>query len=159
MAEIEFAGMTFKGGKMFVVLTALSTLGGALWGGFEFYKDYMDMKEIVQNIDVGAIEARNNEIEIKLEEAIEYTRDIKGSLRTDIDRIERVTDATSARVKNVQDDIDERLREVSNLTRETEKDVRDQMRNLENRIEADMEKLEADLEEKVQKALDNPLAN
>jgi len=159
MAEIEFAGMTFKGGKMFVVLTALSTLGGALWGGFEFYKDYMDMKEIVQNIDVGAIEARNNEIEIKLEEAIAYTRDIKDSLRTDIDRIERVTDATSARVKKVQDDIDERLREVSNLTRETEKDVRDQMRNLENRIEADMEKLEASLEEKVQKALDNPLAN
>jgi len=159
MAEIEFAGMTFKGGKMFVVLTALSTLGGALWGGFEFYKDYMDMKEIVQNIDVGAIEARNNEIEIKLEEAIAYTRDIKDSLRTDIDRIERVTDATSAREKKVQDDIDERLREVSNLTRETEKDVRDQMRNLENRIEADMEKLEASLEEKVQKALDNPLAN
>ena len=159
MAEIEFAGMTFKGGKMFVVLTALSTLGGALWGGFEFYKDYMDMKEIVQNIDVGAIESRNNEIEIKLEEAIAYTRDIKGSLRTDIDRIERVTDATSARVKNVQDDIDERLREVSNLTRETEKDVRDQMRNLENRIEADMEKLEEELQEKVQKALDNPLAD
>jgi hypothetical protein len=159
MAEIEFAGMTFKGGKMVVVLTALSTLGGALWGGFEFYKDYMDMKEIVQNIDVGAIESRNNEIEIKLEEAIAYTRDIKGSLRADIDRIERVTDATSARVKNIQDNIDERLREVSTLTRETEKDVRDQMRNLENRIEADMEKLEADLEEKVQKALDNPLAN
>ena len=159
MAEIEFAGMTFKGGKMFVVLTALSTLGGALWGGFEFYKDYMDMKEIVQNIDVGAIESRNNEIEIKLEEAIAYTRDIKGSLRTDIDRIERVTDATSARVKNVQDDIDERLREVSNLTRETEKDVRDQMRNLENRIEADIEKLEEELQEKVQKALDNPLAD
>ena len=159
MAEIEFAGMTFKGGKMFVVLTALSTLGGALWGGFEFYKDYMDMKEIVQNIDVGAIEARNNEIEIKLEEAIAYTRDIKGSLRADIDRIERVSDSTSTRVKNIQDNIDERLRDVSNLARETEKDVRDTMRNLENRIEADMEKLEEELDEKVQKALDNPLAN
>jgi gas vesicle protein len=158
MAEIEFAGMTFKGGKMMVVLTALSTLGGALWGGFEFYKDYMDMKEIVQNIDVGAIEARNNEIEIKLDEAIEYTRDIKDSLRDDITRIERVSDSTSTRVKNIQDDIDERLREVSTLTRETEKDVRDTMRNLEDRIEADMEKLESELEEKVQKALDNPLA-
>lgn len=159
MAEVEIAGMTFKGGKMAIILTALSTLGGASWAGFEFYKDYMDMKEIVQNIDVGAIESRNNEIEIKLEEAITYTRDIKGSLRTDIDRIERVTDATSARVKTIQDNIDERLREVSNLTRETEKDVRDTMRNLENRIEADMEKLEEELQEKVQKALDNPLAD
>ena len=159
MAEIEFAGMTFKGGKMFVVLTALSTLGGALWGGFEFYKDYMDMKEIVQNIDVGAIEARNNEIEIKLEEAIAYTRDIKGSLRADIDRIERVSDSTSTRVKNIQDDIDDRLREVSTLTRETEKDVRDQMRNLEDRIEADMDKLDEELRETLQKALDNPLSD
>ena len=50
MAEFEFAGTTFRGGKMFAVLTALSTLGGGLWAGFEFYKDYMDMKEIVQNI-------------------------------------------------------------------------------------------------------------
>jgi chromosome segregation ATPase len=159
MAEIEFAGMTFKGGKMMVVLTALSTLGGGLWGGFEFYKDYMDMKEIVENIDVGAIEARNNEIEIKLDEAIEYTRDIKNSLRDDITRIERVTDATSARVKDIQDDIDERLREVSKLNRETEKDVRDTMRSLEDRIESKMETLEADLEELVQKSLDNPLAD
>ena len=159
MAEIEFAGMTFKGGKMFVVLTALSTLGGALWGGFEFYKDYMDMKEIVQNIDVGAIEARNNEIEIKLEEAIAYTRDIKGSLRADIDRIERVSDSTSTRVKNIQDEIDDRLREVSTLTRETEKDVRDTMRNLESRIEADMDELDEELRQALQKALDNPLSD
>ena len=41
----------------------------------------------------------------------------------------------------------------------TEKDVRDTMRDVENRIEADMEKLESDLEERLQKALDNPLAD
>ena len=74
MAEVEFGGMTFKGGKMMILLTALSTLGGALWGGFEFYKDYMDMKEIIQNIDVDAIEARNAVIETKLDEAIDYSR-------------------------------------------------------------------------------------
>ena len=31
MAEVEFGGMTFKGGKMMILLTALSTLGGATW--------------------------------------------------------------------------------------------------------------------------------
>ena len=103
--------------------------------------------------------ARNAQIEIKLDEAIEYTRDIKNGLKDDITRIERVTDSTSARVKDMQSDIDERLREVSELTRETEKDVRDTMRDVENRVEADMEKLEADLEERLQKALDNPLAD
>ena len=134
MAEFEIAGMKFKGGKAAIVLTALSTLGGASWAAFEFYKDYMDMREIVSNIDVGVIEARNAVIETKLDEAIDYTRDIKNSLK------------------------DDRLREVSDLTRETEKDVRDTMRDVENRIEADMEKLETSLEDKLQKALDNPLA-
>ena len=48
MAEFEFAGMTFKGGKMFIVLTALSTLGGAAWGAFEFYNDYRNMKAQIE---------------------------------------------------------------------------------------------------------------
>ena len=77
MAEVEFGGLKFSGGKMVALLTALSTLGGAAWGGFEIYKDYMDMKEIIQNIDTDAIAARNDVIETKLDEAIEYTRDIK----------------------------------------------------------------------------------
>ena len=66
MAEVEFGGLKFSGGKMVALLTALSTLGGAAWGGFEIYKDYMDMKEIIQNIDTDAIAARNDIIETKL---------------------------------------------------------------------------------------------
>ncbi len=159
MAEFEFGGMTFRGGKAAVVLTALSTLGAGAWGVFEFYADYMEMKEIVQEIDVEMIEARNREIEIKLEEAIAYTRDIKETLRDDIDRIEVVTDRTSTRMKTTQDDIDEQLREVSDLSRETEKDVRDTMRTLEDRLEKKMDKLDADLRDILQKSLDNPLAD
>ena len=158
MAEVEFGGMTFKGGKMMILLTALSTLGGASWAAFEFYKDYMDMKEIVQNIDVGEIEARNDVIETKLEEAIDYTRDIKNSLKDDILRIERVTENTSNRMKTVQDDIDQRLREVSDLSRETEKDVRDSLRDLEDGVDVKMEKLDEELRDTLQKALDNPLS-
>ena len=158
MAEVEFGGMTFKGGKMMILLTALSTLGGASWGAFEFYKDYMDMKEIVQNIDVGEIEARNKLIETKLEEAIDYTRDIKNSLKDDILRIERVTEDTSNRMKTVQDDIDQRLREVSDLSRETEKDVRDSLRDLEDELDVKMEKLDKELRDTLQKVLDNPLS-
>lgn len=89
MAEIEFAGMKFQGGRITILITALSTLGGASWAGFEFYKDYMDMREIVQSIDVDTIEARNLVIETKLDEAIDYTRDIKSGLRDDILSIEK----------------------------------------------------------------------
>ena len=46
--EVEFAGVKFRGGKIFVIVTALSTLGGGLYAGFEFWKDYMDMKEKIE---------------------------------------------------------------------------------------------------------------
>jgi predicted RNase H-like nuclease (RuvC/YqgF family) len=189
MAEFEFAGTTFRGGKMFVVLTALSTLGGGLWAGFEFYKDYMDMKEIVQNIDVDAIAAENEKViltmdnqMIRIEEAIEYTRDIKSDLRADVmemeqlvERLEDKTDASEDRVKDSQNaiethletlrdemndlrkDVQQSIREVEALIRESEKDVRNTMRETEDRIDADMRQLDTDIHEKLQEALDNPL--
>jgi hypothetical protein len=189
MAEFEFAGTTFRGGKMFAVLTALSTLGGGLWAGFEFYKDYMDMKEIVQNIDVDAIAAENAKVMLKMdeqmlriEEAIEYTRDIKSDLRADVlemeklvERLEDKTDASEDRVKDsqnsieatlegvrnemnqVQKDVTSSIREVEAVIRESEKDVRNTMRETEERIDASMRQLDKDIHEKLQEALDNPL--
>lgn len=158
MAEFEFGGMTFKGGKMFAVLTALSTAGGAMWGGFEFYKDYMDMKEIIQNIDIDAIQAANELQLQKLNDAIDYTRDIKDDLRGDILRVEAITEDTSRRMKDIQTDVDNRIRVMENLNRETEKDVRDTMRQTENRIDDDMRRLESELKQTLQEALDNPLS-
>ena len=158
MAEFEFGGMTFKGGKMAMIFTAISTLGGALCGGFIFYKDYMDMKEIIQNIDIDAIQAENKLVQTKLNEAIDYTRDIKNGLKGDIIRMEKVTEDTSRRVKEIQTDIDKSLREVSQLARESEKDARDTMRTTEDRIDSKMLKLEESLNKKLQEALDNPLS-
>ena len=189
MAEFEFAGMTFRGGKMMIVLTALSTLAGGAWAGFEFYKDYMDMREVVQNIDVDAIAAENAQVLLKMdeqmiriEEAIEYTRDIKSDLRDDVmameqlvERLEDKTDASEDRVKDSQNaiethletirdemnqlrkDVTASIREIEGVIRESEKDVRDTMRETEGRIDADMRQLDKDINEKLQEALDNPL--
>ncbi len=49
MAEVEVAGIKFRGGKIAIILTAVSTFGGAMWGGFEFYKDYMDMRDKIKS--------------------------------------------------------------------------------------------------------------
>ncbi len=152
MAEVEIAGMTFKGGKMAIILTALSTLGRASWAGFEFYKDYMDMKEIVQNIDVDAIEARNTQIEQKLDDAIEYTRDIKSGLRDDILSIEKQTD----RVEDKARTMEERVRDMIDKASERFESRRDSLISDNNR---ELKELEKRLNDKIQKALDNPLAD
>lgn len=151
MAEFEFAGMTFKGGKMAVILTALSTLGGASWATFEFYKDYMDMKEIVQNIDVDAIAARNDVMETKLDNAIEYTRDIKSGLRDDILRIEKQADRAEDKVRASE----EKVREMIDSASERFENKRDALSSDTSR---EMKELEDRLTKKLQRALDNPLA-
>ena len=148
MAEFEFGGMTFRGGKMMIVLTALSTAGGALWRGFEFYKDYMDMKEIIQNIDVDAIAAENEKVILKMdenmvriEEAIGYTRDIKNGLKDDImkleayiDRMEDKVDASETRIKEAQANIETTLDSVRGEMNQVQKDVTDSIREVEKTI-------------------------
>jgi len=151
MAEVEFGGMTFKGGKMMVLVTALSTLGGATWGAFEFYKDYMDMKEIIQSIDVDAIDARNDVIETKLDEAIDYTRDIKSDLRDDIMSVEQQAD----RVEDMVRESEEKVRVMIDKADERFENRRD---SLVRDTDAKIKEVEDKLNEKIQKVLDNPLS-
>ncbi len=151
MAEIEYGGIKVGGSKLLLVLPLIGTLGGGLWGGFEFYKDYMDMKEIILNIDVGAIEARNDVIETKLDEAIEYTRDIKSGLRDDILSVEKQSD----RVEDMVRDSEEDVREMIDKAEERFENKRDALRSdTERRIN----ELEKRLEDKIQLVLDNPLS-
>ena len=48
MAEVEYGGIKVGGSKLLLIIPLIGTLGGGLWAGFEFYKDYMDMKEQIQ---------------------------------------------------------------------------------------------------------------
>jgi exonuclease VII large subunit len=163
MAEVEFAGMSFKGGKMMVLLTALSTLGGASWAGFEFYKDYMDMREVVQNIDTDAIAARNDLIEQKLDDAIDYSRDIKNDLRDQIN----VLDNNVRRVEKLVRDSEQEVRQIIQNAEERFDNKRDSLQNQYDQKASDLrdssdrkiQDVEERLNKKLQRALDNPLAN
>lgn len=174
MAEFEFAGTTFRGGKMFLVLTALSTLGGAAWGGFEVYKDYMDMKEIIQNMDTDQINNRMDVVNTKLDEAIDYTRDIKSGLRDDILSIEKQVD----RVEDSMRKQEQEVREIVTNAEERFENKRDSLQNdydqkanrlverndntikdLEDKVDRKLKDLEDRINKRLQRALDNPLAN
>lgn len=160
---IEFGGMSFTGGKAFVLVTALSTLGGSMWAGFEFYKDYMDMKEIIANIDTSAIEARNDLIEQKLDDAIDYSRDIKNDLRDQI----TVLDSNVRRVEKLVRDTEQSTREIVSNAEERFDNKRDSLQNmyeskastLRDTTEEKIQAVEDRLNSKLQRALDNPLAN
>ena len=105
MAEVEVGGIKFRGGKIFVILTALTTAGGALWGGFEFYKDYLNMKDQIQNYtapDLSGFDKRidlvqqevtmlQSEMGMILEEVqlvADVAKELKNDLKSDVRRIE-----------------------------------------------------------------------
>ena len=169
MAEIEYGGIKVGGSKLLLILPLIGTLGGGLWAGFEFYKDYMNMKEIIANIDTDEIATKNCH-ETKLDEALEYSRDIKNGLRDDIVRLERIVDKVEDDINGVEDDVritiddaEERF-EVKRqdlliqYVAQTDLLIRDNTatRDL---LETKIQTLEADMEKQLQRALDNPLAN
>jgi hypothetical protein len=48
MAEVEYKGIKIGGNKLLLILPLIGTLGGGLWAGFEFYKDYMNMRAKIE---------------------------------------------------------------------------------------------------------------
>ncbi len=178
MAELEVAGIKFRGGKIFLVLTALTTAGGALWGGFEFYKDYLTMKQQIQeyvapdlsefdkNIALTKeemssktellqteIEMLMGEMEMMMQEirlVSDVANELKNDLRQDVRRIESI-------VNDVEQQTKEDSRDNAQELKTTIKDIEDDMKKL----EADIKEAQAELEEKIDKrikrALENPL--
>jgi hypothetical protein len=170
MAEIEYAGVKVGGSKLLLILPLIGTLGGGLWAGFEFYKDYMNMKEIIANIDTDEIAAKNAVLETKLDEALEYSRDIKNGLRDDIVRLERIVDKVEDDINGVEDDVRTTIDDAEERFEVKRQDLLNQYvaqkdllirENTATRdiLETKIQNLEADMEKQLQRALDNPLAN
>ena len=157
MAEIDVGGVKFKGGKIFVILTALTTAGGVLWGGFEFYKDYLDMKDQIQNytapdlsgfdkrIDLvqQEVEMMQSEMTMILEEVqlvADVAKELKNDLKADVRRIETIVE-----------DVEQQVKEDS---RENARDLKHAI----SEIKDDMKALEEKTDKQIKKALENPLS-
>ena len=156
MAEVEVGGVTFKGGKMFLLVTVLSTLGGMAWGAFEFYNDYRNMKEMIESYVAPDMSEINQGLAVQSErmESLEASMLI---LVADIDKL----DSESFRnINNVED----LARQVDDRTAETQRELRDDVYALEEKVndrlrvmDEDLREARKDLEDKIQTILENPL--
>lgn len=172
--KMKIFGITMTPATIMGMVTLVSAILGSLYGGFEVYKDYMEMKEKLANLDTEAIEARNQQIEIKLDEAIDYTRDIKSGLRDDILGIEKQVDRMEDKmreqeqevrdiIQNAEERFENKRDALQNDYDEKANSLRDsndtRMNDLEAKVERDLNELDQRLSNKLQRALDNPLAN
>ena len=146
MAELDVGGVKVKGGKGLGLLMAAATLIGALYGGFEVYKDYTDMKEKLSNLDIGAIEAKNAVLETKLEEAIDYVQDIKDDLRSDVIAVEKALG-----------DVEQRIRLVESENRTSIQEAKKWFDERTAKVDEKLNALEERLNKRLRDALQNPL--
>lgn len=159
MAEIEYGGIKVGGSKLLLVLPLLGTIAGGLWAGFEFYKDYTDMKEIIANIDTSKIEANQKQINQQLSDAIDYSRDIKNGLREDIVRLERIVDKVEDDM-NALEDKTRKYVDDAEVRFDTKRDaLLNQYVAQKDILVQRVDQLKKDMDKKLQRALDNPLAN
>jgi septal ring factor EnvC (AmiA/AmiB activator) len=131
-----------------MAFAALSAVLGTLYGGFTTYQKI----EGLANLDVEAYQQQMDVMDTKIESTLDYTRDIKNGLRDDINRIEKVADRVEDDVNKLEDKIRDMIDDAE-VRFETK---RDQLRTSNK---ADIKELEERLNAKVQRALDNPLAN
>ena len=178
MAEVEVGGIKFRGGKIFVILTALTTAGGALWGGFEFYKDYLTMKEQIQeyvapdlsdfdkridltkeelNSKTDIIQTEVNMIMQEMEMIMSEIRlvsdvanELKNDLRQDVRRVEKI-------VNDVEQQVKEDSRDNAKDLKVTINTLEDDMKKLEEKIKLAQKELEEKIDKRIKRALENPL--
>ena len=129
---ISIGGYEFTPAKLMVAFTIVSSTLGGLYGAFEVYKDYQSMKKRIAEYvapDLSIFDKRLAVIEETSQKTNDYTRDIKNDIKSDIRRLEGVVEGVERSQKQSQ--------------RETDQDVR---------------QLRKEIDQKIQKALDNPLA-
>jgi len=143
---ISIGGYSFTPAKLMIAGGIISSILGGLYGAFEIYKDYQDMKAAIQEYvapDLSSINERMSVLEKQMEatkssveEATGYANEIKNDLKRDIRRVEGVVESVERTSKE--------------SARETVQDVRD--------VRNELKALSKEIDEKIQKALDNPLA-
>ena len=79
--EVEFAGVKFRGGKIFVIITALSTLGGGLYAGFEFYKDYINMRTKIEKYTAPDLSGFDKKLAVLEEQLNNVVKEVSSDLK------------------------------------------------------------------------------
>lgn len=147
---ISIGGYSFTPAKLMIAGGIVSTVLGGLYGVFEFYKDYMDMKQQIQEYvapDLSGMQERMTKLEQQInnaEKMVDETNDYVGEIRTDL--------------KNDIREINKTVDAADRRNRELERDVLTSIRTIDREVDVKVKDLEKKVDDKIQKAWENPLA-
>ena len=150
---ISIGGYSFTPAKLMIAGGIVSTVLGGLYGAFEFYKDYMDMKQQIQEYvapDLSAIQERITKMEERVDSAVVLV-DESGDIIRDVDSLQADMDAADRRNRELD-------KEVRGFVGVTDREMSTRLRAIERETDSKLKELEKKVDEKIQKAWENPLA-
>ena len=165
---ISVGGYNFTPAKLMIAAGILSSVLGGLYATFEFYKDYMNMKDAIANYvspDFSGVETRLTKLE-KSQEALvilvqqnqDMVRAVRSDLKSDIDRVEASVDAAERRGRELDRDTRSFVNNSDKRLGDTERDLQSRIRSVERETDAKLKELEKKVDDKIRKAWENPLA-
>ena len=164
MAQIEYGGIKISGGKIFILLSLLGTLGGAAWTGFTFYSDYLSMKEKILEYtepDLSGFDKKIALVESNTNAQMEIVLQKVEGLKSELDIVLEEINLISQVSRELKDDLKTDLRNMESDVRhitEIVNDVEDRQKEDTREIMDELKLMEENLELSVDKALNNPLS-
>jgi len=144
---VTVLGLRMTPATIAAAVALLSTVCGTLYGGFVMYQKV----EEVAAMDLGAYQQQMEIMDAKVQEALDYARDIKNGLKDDIIQLEKQVDRADDAVRTNE----EKVRTLIDDAEKRFETRRDQLRMSQDQ---DIKELEDRLNGRLQRALDNPLA-
>ena len=144
--SIEYQGIKFTGGKLFLILSLIGAIIGGGWTGYKFYDDYLTMKAQVLNYTSPDLSKYDEQIAV-----------LKSELDMILDEITLVADVA----KDLKNDMKTDLRSMGNDIRhitEIVNDVEDRQKEDTREIFDELKLIEDNLNLNIDKAMNNPLS-
>lgn len=166
--EAEFAGIRFTGGKVFALITAISTFTVGAYGAFEVYKQFQDMTAQISEfkpVDISGVEksiltlqAQNAQTGALVNEQIGNFRETVSTIQTDLYDMKISQKADLSRLQAIIDKQDIRNRNNTETVRSLIGAWEDRTDAKLARQTESVDLLEQKLEKMIRRALENPLA-
>jgi hypothetical protein len=155
---ISIGGYSFTPAKLMIAAGIISSVVGGMYGVFEAYKDYENMKKKIANYvapDFSEYEARIIKLETDSEKVVDYTRDINQNLKGDIRRTETVLEGVERGTKVAQRETE---KEVASIRRQVDDDVKEIRRQVDTEIKEIRRSADTSVRE-MQKQVDSTVQN
>ena len=157
--QVEYGGIKASGGKLFIIISLIGTIGGGLWGFFELVKRYEDMEATISEYvapDLSGFDKRLEVFDTKLTEKLKVidtklteklkvtdtdVSALKEVIRIDVSALKELVTAAQETARDMRTDIKnevnsqhDQIADIDKRSREDGLETRTAMRNAENEV-------------------------